>query len=78
MSSGNKSLPNAFSNNLLNNLGNFTGTKPHIRVGGNTQDYALYNASLETAINGTFNLAKSADYPTTIFIGPSYFESYST
>jgi hypothetical protein len=33
---------------------------------------------LETAINGTFNLAKSADYPTTIFIGPSYFESYST
>ncbi|KAN0092480.1 glycoside hydrolase family 79 protein [Hyaloscypha variabilis] len=75
---GNKSLPNIFSNNLLNNLGRLTGTKPHIRVGGNTQDYALYNASLKTAINGTFNLQRSADYPTTIFIGPSYFESYST
>jgi hypothetical protein len=78
MDPGNTSLPNTFSNNLLNNLGNFTGTKPHIRVGGNTQDYALYNASLRTQINGTFNLARSADYPTTIFIGPSYFESYST
>jgi hypothetical protein len=33
---------------------------------------------LKTAINGTFNLQRSADYPTTIFIGPSYFESYST
>ena len=71
-------MPNTFSNNLLNNLGSLAGTKPHIRVGGNTQDYALYNASLKTQINGTFNLARSADYPTTIFIGPSYFESYST
>jgi hypothetical protein len=54
------------------------GTKPHIRVGGNTQDYALYNASLKEAINGTYNLARSADYPTTIYIGPSFFESYRT
>ena len=34
---GNVSQPNTFSNNLLNNLGNLTGTKPYIRVGGNTQ-----------------------------------------
>ena len=37
---GNASHPNTFSNNLLNNLGNLTGTKPYVRVGGNTQDYA--------------------------------------
>lgn len=37
---GNTSHPNTFSNNLLNNIGNYTGTKPYIRVGGNTQDYA--------------------------------------
>ena len=55
-----------------------SGTRPYIRVGGNTQDYALYNSSLKEAINGTYNLARSADYPTTIFIGPSYFESYHT
>ncbi|RDL31202.1 (Trans)glycosidase [Venustampulla echinocandica] len=75
---GNISSPNTFSNNLLNNLGNLTGTKPFIRVGGNTQDYAIYNASLEFALNGTVNPNRSPDYPTTIFIGSSYFESYST
>jgi len=76
--SGNTSVPNTFSNNLLNNLGDFTGTKPYIRVGGNTQDYALYNASLEQATYGIYNPARSSDYPTTLFIGPSYFDSYNT
>ncbi|KAA8569971.1 hypothetical protein MFRU_005g01290 [Monilinia fructicola] len=75
---GNSSSPNTFSDNLLNNLANFQGTKPYIRVGGNTQDYALYNASLPYAVNGTINPSKSVDYPTTVYIGPSYFESYST
>jgi hypothetical protein len=75
---GNISSPNTFSDNLLQNLGDLAGTRPYIRVGGNTQDYALYNSSLKEAINGTYNLARSADYPTTIFIGPSYFESYHT
>ncbi|PSR87157.1 glycoside hydrolase family 79 protein [Coniella lustricola] len=74
---GNNSVPNTYSNNLLNNIGNLTGTKPYIRVGGNTQDYALYNSSLDYALNGTFNYNLSSDYPTTIFIGPSYFESYA-
>lgn len=46
-------------------------------MGGNTQDYALYNASLPYALNGTFNYTRSRDFPTTIFIGPSYFESYA-
>ncbi|KAH7326988.1 glycoside hydrolase family 79 protein [Rhexocercosporidium sp. MPI-PUGE-AT-0058] len=75
---GNSASPNTFSNNLLNNLGNLTGTKPYIRVGGNTQDYALYNASLKAAVNGTYNNARSPDYPTTIYIGPSFFDSYNT
>jgi hypothetical protein len=34
---GNTTAPNTFSGNLLSNLGEFQGTKPHIRVGGNTQ-----------------------------------------
>ena len=37
---GNLSAPNTFSDNLLKNLGNIIGTKPYIRVGGNTQDFA--------------------------------------
>ncbi|KAK5112946.1 hypothetical protein LTR62_003768 [Meristemomyces frigidus] len=75
---GNLSAPNTFSNNLLNNLGNLTGTKPYIRVGGNTQDYAVFNSSLDQALVGIVDPAKSPDYPTTITIGPSFFESYHT
>ncbi|ROW14730.1 hypothetical protein VPNG_03723 [Cytospora leucostoma] len=74
---GNNSHPNTFSDNLLNNIGDLHGTKPYIRVGGNTQDYALYNSSLAYALNGTFNYSRSSDYPTIIYIGPSYFESYN-
>ncbi|KAB5549766.1 glycoside hydrolase family 79 protein [Coniochaeta sp. 2T2.1] len=75
---GNNSNPNKFSDNLLENLGRLQGIKPYIRVGGNTQDYALYNASLPYALNGTVDPKRSPDYPTTIHIGPSYFESYNT
>ncbi|KAM3548768.1 hypothetical protein ARSEF4850_009227 [Beauveria asiatica] len=73
---GNKSNPNTFTDNLLTKIGNIAGSKPYLRVGGNTQDYALYNASLRTQINGTYDPKRSNDYPTTIYIGPSFFESY--
>lgn len=75
---GNKTHPNTFSDTLLENIKNIIGTKPYIRVGGNTQDYALYDASLPYALEGVFDPARSEDYPTTITIGPSYFESYNT
>jgi hypothetical protein len=75
---GNLSHPNTFSNNLLDNLASFTGIKPLIRVGGNTQDFAVFNESLNSAIVGIVDPAKSPDYPTTITIGPAYFESYLT
>ncbi|KAK0632798.1 hypothetical protein B0T14DRAFT_419604 [Immersiella caudata] len=73
---GNLSSPNRYSDVLLQNIADIIGSKPYVRVGGNTQDYALYNASLPFALNGTYDIARSPDYPTTIFIGPSYFESY--
>ncbi|KAK4041556.1 hypothetical protein C8A01DRAFT_14699 [Parachaetomium inaequale] len=75
---GNNSHPNTFSDTLLDNIAHISGRKPYIRVGGNTQDYALYDASLPYALNGTINPARSQDYPTTVTIGPSYFESYRT
>ncbi|KAF6825665.1 glycoside hydrolase family 79 protein, partial [Colletotrichum musicola] len=75
---GNESSPNKFSDNLLVNLGNLQGVRPYIRVGGNTQDYALYDDSLPYAVNGTYDFDRSRDYPTTIDIGPSFFESYRT
>ncbi|POR38839.1 Beta-glucuronidase [Tolypocladium paradoxum] len=75
---GNRSNPNTFSYNLINNLGALGGTRPYIRVGGNTQDYALYNASQEPALVGVVDPSRSPDYPTTIHIGRAYFESYRT
>ncbi|KAK4247188.1 hypothetical protein C7999DRAFT_32360 [Corynascus novoguineensis] len=75
---GNNTHPNTFSATLLDNLGELQGRKPYIRVGGNTQDYALYDHSLPYALNGTYDPARAEDYPTTITIGPSYFESYNT
>jgi hypothetical protein len=42
------------------------------------RDYALYDASLKVATNGTYIPSISKDYPVILSIGPSYFESYST
>lgn len=75
---GNSSSPNNFSYNLLSNLGNIQGTNPIIRVGGNTQDYATFNPDQAEALIGSFNVNRSRDYPTTISIGPAYFDSYNT
>ncbi|KAL9620048.1 MAG: hypothetical protein Q9160_005426 [Pyrenula sp. 1 TL-2023] len=69
--------PNTLSYNLLSSLANLTGSFPVIRVGGNTQDYALYDPNLQTATNGTYT-SRSADYPTILSIGSPFFDSYNT
>ena len=42
------------------------------------RDYASFNASQQAPLIGSFNFNRSRDYPTTISIGPAYFDSYST
>ena len=73
---GNPSDPNTFSDNLLENIGNIVGTRPYIRVGGNTQDFALYDASLTTAIKSEIVPSVSEDYPAKVTIGDKFFDSY--
>ncbi|PYH47944.1 glycosyl hydrolase family 79 C-terminal domain-containing protein [Aspergillus saccharolyticus JOP 1030-1] len=75
---GNRTHPNTFSNQLLDNLAELEGVKPYIRVGGNTQDFALYDPTLAVATNGTYVPSISTDYPLLLTIGPSFFESYGT
>ncbi|KAJ5518698.1 Glycoside hydrolase superfamily [Penicillium expansum] len=75
---GNKSKPNRFSNQLLDNLADLQGVKPYIRVGGTTQELALYDPDLKTQINGTVVPSITEDFPWLVSIGPSYFEAYST
>ncbi|EKG14908.1 hypothetical protein MPH_07948, partial [Macrophomina phaseolina MS6] len=70
--------PNLFSDNLLNNIGNITGTKPYIRVGGNTQDYAVYDPTLPVSLIGIIDPQRQPNYPTNVTVGPSFFESYTT
>ena len=76
---GNLSSPNTFSDNLLNNLGNISGTKPWIRVGGNSADFAIYDGSIQTATRAVWKSnGQDGLSPQNIRIGPSFFEGYSS
>jgi hypothetical protein len=66
------------SSSLLSRTLLYTGIKPLIHAGGSPQDFAVSNKSLNTAIGGIVDPAKSPDYRTTITVGPAYFESYLT
>lgn len=67
--------PNQFSVQLLQNLADYSGAPAHIRLGGNTQDYMVWNASNER-IAWTPNKnsqAQGAIAADSIIIGPGYF-----
>lgn len=69
--------PNELTNNLLQNLVDYTGVPPHIRIGGNTQDYFKWDESFdewywENNPNPTGSGAYSPDH---MIIGPTYFET---
>lgn len=78
---GTSSSGNAFTNQLLTNLGQMTGIPPHIRVGGNSadqmkfdQDYSGFN--LQDNSNPT---GQGYGYQTDHFIfGPNYFTALDT
>nr|OQO23824.1 hypothetical protein B0A51_08146 [Rachicladosporium sp. CCFEE 5018] len=74
---GNASNPNAYSDNLLSSIAHYAGSKPLIRVGGNTQDLGTFNASQTQAVIQFFNPALP-DYPANQTFGPAFFESYHT
>ena len=67
---------NQLTRNLLENLANYTGTPPHLRIGGNTQDYFVYQDSQdeyrwEPNPNPVGQGAFATD---SMIIGPRYFE----
>lgn len=47
---GNKSSPNTFSRNLIQSIAERTGTAVHIRVGGTSADFAVYDPDQQTAL----------------------------
>lgn len=67
-----RSSPNQMTMNLLNILANYTGQPPHMRVGGNTGDTALFNSSY----NGyDFQPNPKTTGPTDVaYYGPNFFK----
>ncbi|RVX68903.1 hypothetical protein B0A52_07558 [Exophiala mesophila] len=68
---------NELSKNLIENLANYTGTPPHMRIGGNTQDYFIWNENQDEYIwyNNASEAVGQGAYPTDhMVIGPRYFE----
>lgn len=68
---------NHLSVQLLQNLAEYSGAPPHIRLGGNTQDYMVWNQS-DPRLRWTANKnsqAQGAIAADSIIIGPGYFQA---
>ncbi|PNS17035.1 hypothetical protein CAC42_4999 [Sphaceloma murrayae] len=68
--------PNDLSFNLINILTNYTGAPPHLRLGGNTQDYMVFSEDQQqyTWINNP-NATGQGNFATDhMLIGPKFFE----
>ncbi|OAL04035.1 hypothetical protein IQ06DRAFT_244439 [Phaeosphaeriaceae sp. SRC1lsM3a] len=69
--------PNEFSIQLLQNLADYSGGPAHIRLGGNTQDYMIWEASKDE-FRWTANKnskAQGAIAADSMIIGPGYFKA---
>lgn len=72
---GGNDYVNQFSVQLLQNLADYSGTPAHIRLGGNTQDYMVWNQSkseLRWSANKN-SKAQGAIAADSMIIGPGYF-----
>lgn len=68
--------PNQLSFNLLDNLVNYTGRPPHMRIGGNTEDYMVFSESMQE-YTWILNPNASTEGPYAsdhMLIGPKFFE----
>ena len=71
------STPNELTFNLLDNLVSYTGKPPHIRLGGNTQDYMVFSENQQewTWINNPDASGAGAYAPNHMLIGPKFFQA---
>ncbi|KAI1076428.1 hypothetical protein F5B20DRAFT_556012 [Whalleya microplaca] len=72
-----ESEPNKLTLNLLDNLANYTGQPPHIRVGGNTQDYMVFQESQNewAWIKNPDQTGGGQFKSDSMLIGPRFFEA---
>ncbi|KAL6710181.1 hypothetical protein ACN47E_009972 [Coniothyrium glycines] len=69
--------PNNFSIQLLQNLADYSGAPAHVRLGGNTQDYLVFNSTnqqMRWSANKD-SRAQGAIAADSMLIGPGYFRA---
>lgn len=68
---------NQLSVNCLNNLANYTGVPPYLRIGGNTQDYMIWqdNYTDYGLMANPHPVGIGAYASDSLFFGPRYFEA---
>ena len=68
--------PNDLTFNLLDNLAQYTGHPPHLRIGGNTEDYMIYdeNQTQYAWISNPNSTGTGNIHSDSMLIGPKYFE----
>jgi hypothetical protein len=67
------SSANGLSVNLLQNLADYSGLPPHLRIGGNTGDYMIYDSSYD---NYDFQLNGNSIYaPNSLTFGDGFFKA---
>lgn len=69
--------PNPLTFNLLDNLVSYTGYPPHLRIGGNTEDYMVFSESQDqwTWINNPNPTGQGAYASDSMLIGPRFFQA---
>lgn len=69
--------PNTLTINLLNNLAGYAGKPPHIRIGGNTQDYMIFQETQNewSWVNNPSPVGRGVFKPDSMLIGPRFFEA---
>ncbi|KAI3335233.1 hypothetical protein F4824DRAFT_465188 [Ustulina deusta] len=72
---GNDTDPNLFSKQVVQNLYDISGAYPIIRVGGSTQNSAVYFEHQTEAIIAPFS-SPADDQPSHSYIGPAFMQSF--
>ena len=72
-----RETPNQLSINLLQNLANYSGAPPHLRIGGNTGDYMVYNTTFQeyTVEANEYAVNNGGESGNGFIIGPKYLEA---
>ncbi|KAI2631653.1 glycoside hydrolase family 79 protein [Xylaria nigripes] len=69
--------PNQLTNNLIANLATYAGAPPHIRIGGHTQDFMVYDPQMTQwdVINMTTTQDQGVVLTDSLHYGPQFFQA---